>query len=53
MGKPGVLQSTGSLRVGHDLATEQKKIHSITFMLCYIHILIYVYEYMYKLCAMV
>ena len=28
-GKPGVLQSMGSQRVGHDLATEQQQHHSI------------------------
>ena len=37
-GKPGMLQSTGSQRVRHDLATEQKQ-----------YIYIYIYIYIFKI----
>ena len=36
--KPGRLQSTGSQRVGHDLATE----HTHTYVQIYIYILMYI-----------
>ena len=32
-GRPGLLQSVGSRRVGHDLATEQQKQHIISVVL--------------------